>query len=194
VPKGNNLEIMRMSGLFRNIAGDIAFDRQMNRRSRSWKDYVRPFFIPQLSCLIIYRLSHLLYLCKIPAVPKLLRSLNIVLYGVDIQPEADIEGGCFIGHTVGIVIGKNVHIEEDCVIFQGVTITPGKHPGTELSEEDRIHIGEATRIYAGAKLIGNLEIGPNVIIGANAVVLDSIPAGQTVGGIPAKPIKRSGDC
>jgi len=180
---------MTRQGLFKDIIGDIRLDRQMNKRMPSWRDIFRPLFVPQLSCLIIYRTSHFLYRHNIPIFPKLLRTLNIVLYGVDIQPEADINGGCFIGHTVGIVIGKNVHIDEDCLIFQGVTITPGKHPGRELSEKDVITIGKAVRIYAGAKIIGNLTIGSDVTIAANAVVLCSVSDGQTVGGIPARPLK-----
>ena len=181
---------MTLGKFFKNVIADIRFDREMNRRVPSWKDYLRPLFVPQLCCLAIYRLSRLCYLKKHTIIAKILRNFNVVLFGIDIQPDADITGGCFIGHSLGVVVGPHAHIEKGCMIFQGVTITPGTHPGIELADEDRLVIGKRVKIYAGAKVLGNLTIGSDVTIGANAVVLDSVPSGETVMGIPAKPIKR----
>lgn len=179
-----------MTNFIKDLKADIAIDREMNRRSPSWKEFLRPLVVPQLCCLAIYRLSRLCYLKNHTIVAKILRNFNMVLFGIDIQPDADITGGCFIGHSVGVVIGPHVQIDEGCMIFQGVTITPGTHPGIELADEDRLVIGKRVKIYAGAKVIGNLTIGSDVTIGANAVLLDSVPSGETVMGIPAKPIKR----
>jgi len=174
---------MTIKGLLKEIKADIVFDREMNRRIPSWKDYLRVLLVPQLCCLAIYRLSRLCYLKKHTIIAKILRNFNVVLFGIDIQPDADITGGCFIGHSVGVVIGPNVHIDEGCMIFQGVAITPGTHPRIELADEDRLVIGKRVKIYAGAKVLGNLAIGSDVTIGANAVVLDSVPSGETVMGI-----------
>jgi serine O-acetyltransferase len=177
---------MTLWNLFKDIKADIFFDREMNRRLPSWKDYLRPFVVPQLSCLCIYRLSRFLHLKRIPILPKLFRNYNIILFGADIQPEADIKGPCFIGHTTGIVIGQNVHIDRNCVIFQGVTITPGINPGLELTEKDSLFVGRGAKLYAGSKILGNLVIGSSATVGANAVVLTSVPEGATVAGIPAR--------
>ena len=179
---------MTIKELFRAILADIDKDKEMNHRQNSHRDYLRLFLLPQLACLLIYRLSRYLFLKNFIIFSKLLRTLNVILFSCDIQPEANILGGCFIGHTMGIVIGRQVEIDVGCIIFQGVTITPGTHPGEISSEPESLHIGKRVRIYAGAKIIGNLSIGSDVIIGANSVVLQSVPDGTTVVGIPARPI------
>ena len=103
---------------FRDLKADIAIDREMNRRSPSWKDFLRPLAVPQLCCLAIYRLSRLCYLKVYTTIARILRNFNIVYFGIDIQPDAEITGGCFIGHPVGVVVGPHVQIDEGCKIFQ----------------------------------------------------------------------------
>lgn len=87
-------------------------------------------------------------------------------------------------HPYNIVIGDNVKIGNKCCIYQGVTI------GTSKQYENKYPIiGNNVTIYTGAVVVGNIRIGDNVIIGANAVVLTDIPSDCVVVGIPAKVVE-----
>lgn len=102
------------------------------------------------------------------------------------MPEKQSVGkGLRFMHYSCIVISAEF-IGENCTIFQGVTIGHsflGKNPG-------RPRIGNRVVIFAGAKVIGNISIGDDVIIGANAVVNRSVPSGSVVVGNPAKIINQ----
>ena len=105
--------------------------------------------------------------------------------GADIPINCQIEGGLLIPHPNGIVIHPGVKIGPNCLIFQQVTV--GTLIGPNIPE-----IGGHVDIGAGAKLLGNIKIGNNVCIGANAVVMQDIPDGKTAVGIPAR-ILESGN-
>lgn len=94
----------------------------------------------------------------------------------------DIGGGLFVEHGFSTVIACK-HIGENCWINQQVTIGYG-------NKSDSPSIGNYVQIKAGAKVIGNVIIGDDVIIGANAVVVKNVPSHTIVGGVPAKIIKR----
>ena len=87
--------------------------------------------------------------------------------------------GLILPHPIGIVISDNALINEDCIIYQNVTIG-------ENSEGKAPVIGKGVIIYSGACVIGNIEIGDFSIIGANAVVLQSVPAYSVAVGVPAR--------
>jgi len=86
--------------------------------------------------------------------------------------------GLILPHPIGIVISDNALINEDCIVYQNVTIG-------ENSEGKAPVIGKGVIIYSGACVIGNIEIGDFSIIGANAVVLQSVPAYSVAVGVPA---------
>lgn len=88
-------------------------------------------------------------------------------------------------HPMNIVIGEDVIIGSDCIIYQGVTIgqSKGRYP----------KIGNNVIIYPGAKIIGDIVIGDNSIVGANAVVTKNVPSNTIVAGIPAKVLKLRTD-
>jgi serine O-acetyltransferase len=86
--------------------------------------------------------------------------------------------GLILPHPIGIVISDNALINEDCIVYQNVTIG-------ENSEGKAPVIGKGVIIYSGACVIGNIEIGDFSIIGANAVVLQNVPAYSVAVGVPA---------
>ena len=105
-------------------------------------------------------------------------------YGVDVPSDTEIEGGLKFAHCQNIVITEKAVIGENCTIFQGVTI------GCNIiGDQQGPTIGKNVTICAGAKIIGNISIGNNVIIGANAVVVKNMPNNCVAVGVPAKVIR-----
>jgi serine O-acetyltransferase len=114
-------------------------------------------------------------------------SLTQWLTGVDIHPGAQLGPGLFIDHAVGVVIGETAEVGSDVTLYQGVTLggtslDPGKRHPT---------VGDRVTVGAGAKVLGPITIGADSRIGANAVVVKSVPANSVVVGIPGQVIARS---
>lgn len=108
--------------------------------------------------------------------------------GVEIHPGATIGKRLFIDHGMGIVIGETCRIGNNVTIYQGVTLGgAGKERGKRHPD-----IGDNVLIAAGAKVLGNIEVGNNVNIGANSVVLKDVPDYSTVVGIPGRIVKQDG--
>ena len=143
---------------------------------------------PGFHAIIIYRITNALWRLKIPFFPRAISQLGRFLTGIEIHPGATIGRGFFIDHGMGVVIGETTVIGNNVTLFQGVTLggtgkeTGKRHP----SLEDNIVVG------TGAKVLGNITIGSNSYIGANAVVLKSVPANSTVVGVPGHVTKQEG--
>jgi serine O-acetyltransferase len=114
-------------------------------------------------------------------------SIARLLTGVEIHPGATLGAGIFIDHAIGVVIGETAEVGNDVTIYQGVTLG-----GTSL-ERGKRHptIGDCVTIGAGAKILGPITIGAGSRIGANAVVVGSVPPDSVVVGIPGRIISRT---
>jgi len=141
-----------------------------------------------LHAMIIYRVAHALWQLKIPFFPRAISQLGRFLTGIEIHPGAAIGRGLFIDHGMGVVVGETAVIGDNVTLFQGVTLGgTGKETGKRHPTlEDNIVVG------AGAKILGNIKIGSNSYIGANAVVLKNVPANSTVVGVPGHVTKQEG--
>lgn len=108
------------------------------------------------------------------------------LTGVDIHPGAKLGIGIFIDHGMGVVIGETTIIGDGATIYQGVTL------GGTGKERGKRHptLGNNVMIGAGAKILGNINIGQNTRIGANSVLLHSVPDDCTVVGIPGRVVTQ----
>ena len=112
-----------------------------------------------------------------------------LLWDCDIHPGAHLGEGLMVDHATGLVIGETAEIGDNVSILHGVSLG-----GSGLAEGKRHPtIGDGVMISAGAKILGALSIGDGSKIGAGSVVLNSIPAGVTVAGVPAKIIGRTSD-
>jgi len=139
--------------------------------------------------LMAYRIAHRFHKWGIPIVPRVISQLARWLTGIEIHPAAKIGKGFFIDHGMGVVIGETAEIGDSVTLFQGVTI------GGTGKERGKRHptLGNHVVVGAGAKILGGIKVGDNVKIGANSVVLKSVPANSTVIGVPGRIIKAEGE-
>ncbi|WP_393975544.1 serine O-acetyltransferase [Xanthobacter flavus] len=117
-----------------------------------------------------------------------LQSRASSVFAVDIHPQVPMGRGVFFDHATGIVIGATAVIEDDVSILQGVTLG-----GTGKESGDRHpKIRRGVLIGAGAKVLGNIEVGRCARVAAGSVVLKPVPRNSTVAGIPAKVVGEAG--
>lgn len=151
---------------------------------RLWLGLLSPRFTPVLLC----RLAHGLYRLKLGPLAKLVSLLNFFLFGIEIAVRCPIGKGLFLPHTQGTVIGA-WRIGANATIFQGVTLG-AREVDFSYSERSRPVVGNDVTIGSGAKVLGSLQIGDGVRIGANSVVLNSIPSNTLAVGAPARVVQR----
>ena len=137
---------------------------------------------PGVHALWIHRLSHRMWrtspLLRLPA--RLISQLARAVTGIEIHPGAVIGRRLFIDHGMGVVIGETAEVGEDVVLFHGVTL------GGRSMRRGKRHptVGDRVTIGAGAKILGAVNLGDDVQVGANAVVAKDVPAGAVVVGVP----------
>jgi serine O-acetyltransferase len=116
-----------------------------------------------------------------------LQSRSSDVFQTDIHPAARFGKGIFLDHATGLVVGETAVVEDDVSLLQDVTLG-----GTGKESRDRHpKVRRGAMIGAGAKILGNIEIGSFARIAAGALVLRSVPPNATVAGIPAKIVKAS---
>ena len=144
------------------------------------------FTYPGFHAIFFHRISHALWKKGVPFLPRLLSHIVRMFTGIEIHPAAKIGPGFFIDHGMGVVIGETTEIGENCLLYQGVTL------GGTGKEKGKRHptLGNNVVVGAGAKVLGAIRIGNYVKIGANAVVLRSVPDYSIVVGVPGRVIKR----
>ena len=139
------------------------------------------FLYPHIKALIMHHISNFYWRHHLYFLARLNSNLARRWTGTEIHPGAKIGKGLVIDHGMGVVIGETAEIGDNCVIYHGVTIG-----GTGKQKAKRhTTIGNHVFIGAGAKLLGNIQIGDHTKIGANAVVLKDCPPNSTLVGIPA---------
>lgn len=134
----------------------------------------------------VHRLAHYLWQRNRKDLALFIQSRNSQAFGVDIHPAAKIGKGVMFDHATGIVVGETTVIEDNVSILQSVTLG-----GTGKVAGDRhLKIREGVMIGAGAKILGNIEVGQGSKVGAGSVVLDHVPPHVTVVGVPATVVGR----
>ena len=141
-----------------------------------------------LHAIIFYRITHALKKLRVPLVPRWLSQCARFLTGIEIHPGAEIGNRFFIDHGMGVVIGETTIIGDDVLLYQGVTLG-----GTGIQKGKRHPtLGNSVVVGTGAKILGNITVGDNSYIGANAVVIKDVPPNSTVVGVPGRVTKQDG--
>jgi serine O-acetyltransferase len=141
---------------------------------------------PGLHAVVLHRASHRLWTWGLRLPARMLSHLARLLTGIEIHPAARIGRRLVIDHGDGVVIGETAEIGDDVLMYHQVTLG-----GTSLAGGKRHPtIGDKVILGAGAKILGPIVVGEGARVGANAVVLSDVPSGQTVVGIPARPVDR----
>jgi serine O-acetyltransferase len=159
--------------------------RVVRERDPACRTYVQPFlFYKGYAGLQAYRISNWLWRQERETLAFHLQSRISELFSVDIHPAASIGSGVFIDHAHGIVIGETAVVEDDVSMLHSVTLG-----GTGKERGDRHpKIRRGVLISAGAKVLGNIEVGEEAKIAAGSVVLANVPPRCTVAGVPARPV------
>ena len=137
---------------------------------------------PGVHAILFHRLNHRLWTLGLKWLARFLAYFARWITGTEIHPGAVIGRRFFIDHGMGVVIGETTEIGDDVTLYQGVTLggrkmRPGKRHPT---------LGNNVIVGAGAKILGPFTVGDNARIGSNAVVLEAVPRGATVVGIPGR--------
>lgn len=143
---------------------------------------------PGFHAIVFHRLAHFVWNLKIPFFPRAISQFARFLTGIEIHPGAQIGEGLFIDHGMGVVIGETSIIGNDVTLFQGVTLGG---TGKEIGKRHPT-LGNNVVVGTGAKILGNIHVGDNSYIGANAVILKDVPANATVVGVPGRITKQDG--
>ncbi|MCW8091069.1 serine O-acetyltransferase [Alteromonas sp. ASW11-130] len=157
------------------------------KRDAATSDFLTPLlYFKGFQAVQVHRLAHHLWQQGRHQLALFLQSRNSQTFGVDIHPAATVGHGVMFDHATGIVVGETAVIENNVSILQNVTLG-----GTGNESGDRHpKIRQGVLIGAGAKILGNIEIGEGSKVGAGSVVLSDVPAHVTVVGVPAKVVGR----
>ncbi len=144
---------------------------------------------PGLHAVIWHRMSHALWTHGATLPARVFAHLGRFLTGIEIHPAAQIGRRLIIDHGMGVVIGETAEIGDDVYLYHQVTL------GGTSSARGKRHptIGNNVIVGAGAKILGDILVGENARVGANAVVVSAVAANTTVVGIPARPVERRAD-
>lgn len=142
---------------------------------------------PGLQAIRAHRVAHWFWLHNMKTFARWLSNNSRNATGIEIHPGAVIGEGFFIDHGMGVVIGETAEIGKNVTIYHGVTL------GGVSSHKGKRHptIEDDVVIGAGAKVLGAITIGASSRIGANAVVVRSVPPNSVVVGVPGQVVMRS---
>lgn len=139
------------------------------------------FLYPSFIAVSLHHTAHWLYVRRCFFSARLLSQVSRFITGIEIHPGATIGRHLFIDHGMGVVIGETAEIGNNVTLFHGVTLggvstnATKRHP----TLEDNVIVG------TGATILGAITIGEGAKIGANSLVLKSVPNNQTAVGVPA---------
>lgn len=169
--------------MFYKIKKDIEYIMENDPAARTKLEVF--LLYPSIHARLAHMISHFLYKKNLLFLARLISQIARVLTGIEIHPGATLGAGILIDHGMGVVIGETAELGDRITIYHGTTL------GGTGKEKGKRHptVGDNVVIGAGSKVLGNIKIGSNSKIGANSVVINDVPEGATVVGIPGRVVK-----
>ncbi|WP_041797645.1 serine O-acetyltransferase [Pararhodospirillum photometricum] len=157
-------------------------------RDPACERFIEPFlYFKGFHAIQTHRLAHWLWHHDERDFSLYLQSRSSDVFQTDIHPAARFGRGVFLDHATGLVVGETAVVEDDVCLLQNVTLG-----GTGKESGDRHpKIRKGVLIGAGAKILGNIEVGAGARVAAGSVVLRPVGPGETVAGVPAKVVNRA---
>ena len=168
---------------FKNLREDIKAAKRNDPAARNAFEILLTY--SGVHALSWHRVAYFFHKIKLKLLARIVSQTARFLTGIEIHPAAKIEGGVFIDHGSGVVIGETAEVHKGTVIYQGVTL------GGTGKERGKRHptIMENVTLSAGAKVLGGFTVGKGAKIGAGAVVLKEVPEYATVVGVPGRIVR-----
>lgn len=171
-------------GIFASIKEDFSNAYKNDPALNSKVDFL--FNYPGVWAVAWYRIAHKLHTSNFKRLARIIMGFTQIMTNIDIHPAAQIGCRVFIDHGTGVVIGETAIVEDDVLIYQGVTLG-----GVSLTQGKRHPtIKKGAVLGAGAKILGNIIVGEHAKIGANSVVVRAVPDCSTAVGVPARVIEK----
>jgi len=133
--------------------------------------------------LLLFRVRKVALRWRIPLVNRLMRLCQMVFAGIELGNDIELGEGVYFIHSLGTVVGGNARVGNRVRFMGNNTIGTARDNGYPVIADD-VEIG------CGARILGPVRIGAGAVIGANAVVLDDVPAGAVAVGMPARVVRR----
>ena len=147
---------------------------------------------PGVKAVFLHQIANFFHLAGFHLIARIVSQTSRFFTGIEIHPGAKIGTNLFIDHGMGVVIGETSEIGNNVTIYHAVTlggISPSIDSERQRNEKRHPTIGNDVVIGSGAQIIGPVKVGNGSRIAANAVVVNDVPDGATMVGVPAKVIK-----
>jgi serine O-acetyltransferase len=154
---------------------------------RSLRRHLDVLAQPGFYAVLIFRLSVVCHRAGLIPVARIFFLLNQLLFATEMSPRARVGPGLVVPHPICTGFSGSTRIGRNVVLLTGTHLGVGGYD--EPSRDGFPTIGDGCRIMDGAKVLGPVEIGPGAVIGANALVMRSIPAGAVVVSPPARVVR-----
>ena len=174
-------------GMIGRIREDIASARLRDPAARS--GFEVGILYPGLHAIWAHRLSHRLWTRGLRFLARANSQLARAVTGIEIHPGARIGKRFFIDHGMGVVIGETTEIGDDVMLYHGVTLGGRTQDATGKRHPT---LANGVVVGSGAKILGPITVGPNTVVGANAVVTKDAPEECILVGVPARARRRDG--
>ena len=176
---------MSINSVIKALREEIAVVKKRDPAARSTLEILLTY--SGLHAVLIYRVSHRLYVSRMFTTARILSQIGRFLTGIEIHPGAKIGKRLFIDHGSGVIIGETTVIGDNVTLYQGVTL------GGTGKEQGKRHptLEDNVMVSAGAKILGSFTIGENSKIGAGSVVLEEVPPNCMVVGVPGRIVRMN---
>ncbi len=175
-------------GFFATVQADLQSYADFNEMPlKSVMHYIDVLMRPGPMAVILFRMTTFCHQAGLRPISRILYIMNTVIFGASLPPAAQVGPGLVIPHPVGMGFAGPCKIGKNVRLFGGVIL--GAAGYEDRSADGFPTVGDGCFIFSRAQVMGPVEIGDDAIIGVNAVVTKSIPAGAIALGAPARVVR-----